>query len=312
MLFFYFIVAAPPAPIGIGPNARWNQKGVTVVGSTQGYDELRQLNYPTGLYVDDDQTVYVADCHSHRIVAWKYGESDGQVIAGVTKQVSLPRDIVVDTQSNSLIICNDRGREVMRWPLRNGTSGHTIISDIDCRGLAMDNDGSLYVSDYMKGEVRRWRTGEKSGKVVAGGHGAGARLDQLNYPEYIFVDRDYSVYVSDRGNDRVVKWQRDATAGVVVAGGHGSGDALNQLDVPRGVVVDSMSTVYVADSLNHRIMSWAEGATHGRVVVGGNGEGAQANQLSYPMGISFDQHGNLYVVDRGNDRVQRFSIDRRS
>ncbi|CAF1404189.1 unnamed protein product, partial [Didymodactylos carnosus] len=70
----------------------------------------------------------------------------------------------------------------------------------------MDENGSLYVVDYGKDGVRRYRRGESQGIVVAGGNGSETRLDQVYDPQYVFVDRDHSVYVSDWGNDRVMKW----------------------------------------------------------------------------------------------------------
>ncbi|CAF5174444.1 unnamed protein product, partial [Rotaria sp. Silwood1] len=93
----------------------------------------------------------------------------------------------------------------------------------------MDENGSLYVTDDGKAEVRRYRKGESEGTVVAGGNGSGNRLDQLSYPRYVFVDRDHSVYVSDEINDRVMKWMEGAKQGIVVAGGQGKGSDLTQL-----------------------------------------------------------------------------------
>ncbi|CAF5171142.1 unnamed protein product, partial [Rotaria sp. Silwood1] len=112
------------------------------------------------------------------------------------------------------------------WPRRNGTSGETIISNIYCWGLTMDENGSLYVTDVGKHEVRRYRKGESQGTVVAGGNGYGNRLDQLSRPRYVFVDRDHSVYVSDWDNHRVMKWMEGAKQGIVVAGGQGTGNGL--------------------------------------------------------------------------------------
>ncbi|CAF4493978.1 unnamed protein product [Didymodactylos carnosus] len=158
--------------------------------------------YPCGLYVDDDdQTIYIADRANHRIVEWKWGATSGQVVAGgneegnETHQLSNPFDVIVDKERDSLIICDSSNRRVVRWPRRNGTSGETIISNIHCGGLTMDENGSLYVVDYGKHEVRRYRRGESQGIVVAGGNGSGNRLDQLSNPQYVFVDRDHSVYV---------------------------------------------------------------------------------------------------------------------
>jgi sugar lactone lactonase YvrE len=268
------------------------------------------------LYIDDDQTIYIADQSNHRIIEWKLNATSGQVVAGGNKQgneahqLSNPFDVIVDKETDNLIICDSGNRRVVRWPRRNGTSGETIISNINYWGLTMDENGSLYVIDWEKHEVRRYRRGESQGTVVAGGNGNGNRLDQLSNPRYVFVDRDHSVYVSEYGNNRVMKWMEGKKEGIVVAGGQGQGNSLRQLSSPQGVVVDHLGTVYVADFENDRIMRWMKGATQGNIIVGGNGEGRQSNQLNGPVGLSFDRHGNLYVVDSGNDRVQKFNIDR--
>ncbi len=276
---------------------------------------INQLSSPRGLYVDDEQTVYVVDQWKHRIVEWKWGATSAQVVAGGNEQgsgahqLSYPTDVIVDKVRDSLIICDSSNERVVRWPRRNGRSGETIISNIDCWGLTMAENGSLYVTDHRKHEVRRYRRGESQGTVVAGGNGSGNRFDQLSFPEYVFVDRDHSVYVSDWGNHRVMKWVEGAKQGIVVAGGEGQGNGLTQLHYPNGVVVDQLGTVYVADRWNHRIMRWVKGATQGSVIVGRNGRGEQPNQLNWPIGLSFDRHGNLYIVDRGNHRVQKFNVD---
>jgi sugar lactone lactonase YvrE len=98
----------------------------------------------------------------------------------------------------------------MRWSRQNNIkNGEIIIEDIDCRGLTMDQNGSLYVCDSQKNEVRRWKRGDQNGTIVAGGNGRGKHLNQFNCPTYIFVDEDYSLYVSDRENHRVMKWLKD-------------------------------------------------------------------------------------------------------
>ena len=110
-----------------------------------------------------------------------------------THQLSSSFDVIVDKERFSLTICDYAIRRVIRWHRRYETSGETIISNISCRGLTMDENGSLYVTDEEKYEVRRHRRGESQGTVVAGGNGEGNRLDQLSLPHYVFVDRDHSV-----------------------------------------------------------------------------------------------------------------------
>ncbi|CAF1097762.1 unnamed protein product [Didymodactylos carnosus] len=330
---FCSTTALPNIPL----NARWTQNGVTIAGGHGKGNASNQLGYPSGLYVDDDQTILIADEYNHRIVEWKCDATSGQVVAGGngkgnrTDQLDRPLDVIVDKETDSLIICDEGNRRVMRWSRRSRTSGETIIENIDCWSLTMDDERFLYVSDRKNHEVRRYRVGETNGTVVAGGNGRGDRLNQLSGPCYVFVDRDHSVYVSDWRNHRVMKWVKGANEGIVVAGGRGEGNALTQLSNPQGVFVDPLGTVYVvcadywnhqrvlsvdplgtvykADYGNNRVMRWCNGATQGNVIVGGKDAGLQVNPLDYPRNLTFDGHGNLYVADSGNHRVQRFSIE---
>ncbi len=266
------------------------------------------------MFIDDDQTIYVADYQNHRIVEWKRNAINGQILAGGNEkgnrndQLNCPTKVIIEKENDSLIICDRANRRVVRWPRQNGTNGEILISQIDCYDLIMDNDGYLYVSDLGKHQVRRWKMGEIEETIVAGGNGKGNRLDQLNTPFYICIDKDHSVYVSDLYNHRVMKWMKDAKEGIVVAGGQDEGNSLRQLSCPHGIIVDQLGSVYVVDCGNHRVMRWLKEAREGTIVVGGNGGGNQPNQFNYPTDFSFDLENNLYVVDNGNHRVQRFDI----
>ena len=301
----------------VAATARWAQNGVTVAGGHGQGEATHQLSDPRGLHVDEEGTVIVADCGNHRIMEWKRGDTSGRVLAGGNgagnrpDQLNYPTDVLVDRETDSLIICDQGNRRVTRWSRGSGTrSGETIVNNIACWGLAMDDEGALYVTDTEKHEVRRYRRGETNGTVVAGGNGRGDGLHQLNDPRYVCVDEQHAAYVSDNGNHRVMKWVKDAKEGIVVAGGQGQGKKLTQLSRPHGVQVDAAGTVYVADAGNDRVMRWSRGASQGTVVVGGNGQGEGANQFNCPTGLSFDRQGNLYVADWNNHRVQRFSIEK--
>jgi len=298
---------------------KWMRHGITIAGGNKKGNHLDQLASPRGIYVDDDdhQTIYIADYENHRIVKWKHNAIKGEVVAGgngqgkYINQLDRPTDVIVDKKNDSLIICDRGNNRVVRWCRRKRTDPQIIISNIYCSRLTMNDNGDLYVSDWDKNEVRKWRHGDTCtcGTIVAGGNGKGDHLNQLRSPTYLFVDQDHSVYVSDYHNNRVVKWVEGAKKGIVVAGGQSRGDGRAQLDHPQGVLVDHSGNVYVADSWNHRIMRWVPGAKKGCIVAGGNERGVDSHQFQYPVGLSFDRQGNLYVVDQSNNRVQKFDVD---
>lgn len=171
-------------------------------------------------------------------------------------------------------------------------------------GLAVNDSGSIYVTDIHGGRVVRWSPGSTSWVTVAGGNGQGADADQLGSPTSLALDQAGNLYVAD-ANERVQKWVPGATSGVTVAGGNGHGSAANQLSGELMIALDCDDNLYIAD--NDRIQRWAPGATSGVTVAGGNGQGNAANQISDPVSIWVDGSKNIYVLDAGNSRVQKWA-----
>ena len=234
---------------------------MTVAGRNGYGNALNQLYYPWGLDIDDDnQSIVIADYWNHRIVEWKMGASHRRVIAGGRGQenrsnrLNYPTDVLIDKETNSLLIADRYNRRVVRWSRRQDTTqGEVIVDNVVSERLAMDRQRYLYVSDTGKGEVRRYTIGDKNGIVVAGGNGKGNQLNQLNCPTCLFVDKEQTVYVSDRNNHRVMKWNKGAKEGIVVAGGRRKGSALTQLSHPQGLFVDTLGAIDVAAAQNDRV-----------------------------------------------------------
>ncbi|CAF3420795.1 unnamed protein product [Rotaria socialis] len=199
---------------------------MTVAGGNGSGNAINKLNEPYGLFVDDNQTVVIADCSNHRIMQWKKGDMNGQVVAGGNRKgaelnyLNVPTDVLIDKETDSLVICDRGNRRIVRWSRHSDTTqGEIMIDKIGCYGLAMDDHIYLYVSDQDQRAVMRYQLGTTKGTVVAGGNGKGPSARQLDIPTYLFVDRQQNVYISDSSNHRVMKWSKDATQGITVAGG---------------------------------------------------------------------------------------------
>ena len=275
---------------------------------------MNQLNFPYGIDINEYGTLFVSDYGNDRIVAWRRNARSGELVIGAkgrgnrTDQLSRPTMVVIDRTMNSFIISEFGNRRVMRWPMRHGIRGDIIVSNVYCNGLATDYDGSVYVSDQERHEVRRYRQGLAEGVIVAGGNGLGSAFNQLNSPRGIFVDKEHSVYVVDTNNHRVMKWTKNAQEGIVVAGDQGNGNSSIQLSFPAGLFVHSTTkTVYVAEAGNNRVTRWSEGTKEGTVIIGGNGQGSNANQFHHSEQLLFDRQNNLYITDHDNHRIQRFN-----
>ncbi|CAF4315956.1 unnamed protein product, partial [Adineta steineri] len=132
---------------------KWSQNGVTFAGGNRSGSGLTQLYHPLSICVDDnDRSVYVSDYWNSRILKWIRGAMSGELIVNGTLEnsqtnpLNCPGDVIIDKENDSLIICDTGNRQIVQWPRCNNAVGKTIISDIECWGLAMDNQGYLYVS----------------------------------------------------------------------------------------------------------------------------------------------------------------------
>ena len=297
------------------PNTKWSQTGVTIAGGNGRGDAENKLDWPYALDIDDDNlTIVVAEWGNHRIVEWKVGEKSGKVIAGGSgqgdrlNQLSFPTDVLIDKDTDSLLIADRGNKRVVRWSRhQRNTQGEVIVHDIHCFGLAMDHQRYLYVSDTKKNEIRRYTIGDKVGIIVVGGEKPNNDSNLLNYPTHIFVDEEQAIYFSDNKNNRVMKWNKGAKEGIIVAVGQRR-SGLSDLNRPLGLFVDTSGTLYVADTGNNRVVSCSKGAQQCTLIVGRDEKGGGANHLNSPRGLSFDRQGNLYVIDHNNHRVQRFDI----
>ncbi|CAF1330179.1 unnamed protein product [Rotaria sp. Silwood1] len=161
------------AAIDIHPNARWQQNGITVAGKNADGNGINQLSFPLDLFVDDEQTIYVAYTGNHRIMEWKWGATGGQVVADG----------------------NEQGRE---------ENGLTQLSYP--QGVVVDQLGTVYVADDGNNRIMRWPKGARQESVIVGGHGEGGQSNQLNRPIGLSFDRHGNLYAVDCGNHQVQKF----------------------------------------------------------------------------------------------------------
>ncbi|CAF3936046.1 unnamed protein product, partial [Adineta steineri] len=306
-----------PPPFVIDSNTKWKQNASTVAGGHGKGNRTNQLDQPQSIYVDDDnESIYISDYKNHRIVRWGFNSTHGEVVAGGNgtgnriDQLKTPTDAILDKKDSSLIICDFGNARVVKWSRQHDTTSQRIIvSRIGCWSLAMDNNGDLYVSDFVTDAVILWKRGQTKGTKVAGkSRNADSTSRKRNFA-YIFVDEYYSVYVADWVDGEAMEWKKDAKNGTIVARAHTNEMMLDTPPRLAGVIVDSMGNIYVSDTMACQITRWLPGEKFGGTVAGGKGCGKGARQLFAPYDLSFDRQGNLYVVDYGNSRVQKFAVE---
>ena len=155
----------------IPQNARWISNASTVTGGVGLGPTLRRLHSPTGIWVEGNNIVVIADSLNHRIIECNQKTKKKKQIAGHhisgrgANQLCRPTDLIFDKISKTFIICDSQNRRVLRWSPGSTTYKEIVVSNIACYSVALDNKGYIYVCSPEEHEVRRYKPGDERGTV---------------------------------------------------------------------------------------------------------------------------------------------------
>jgi tripartite motif-containing protein 71 len=223
------------------------------------------LRYPTALATDRQGNVYVIDADHHRVQKF-----DG------------------------------RGTFLTMWGSIGDSKGEFAfrISGPIPGGIAVDERGTVYVSDYFD----RVQAFDGNGKFLLewGSHGAGA--GQFDFPTGMATDRQGMIYVCDAGNHRVQKFDR---AGHVLLQWGREGNSDGEFVYPSGIAVNQRNQVIVSDADNSRAQVFDD-TGHFLSSWGNTSGGVSGIQPECQPGIAVDAQDNVYVVRNNSDRIDTF------
>ncbi len=238
---------------------------VAGTGGPDGSNAAEDLWGPTGVFVDTEGVLYVADALNYRVQKWLPGATNGITVAGGGDhgELGLPSGIFVDA-AGILYVADQDNHKVLKW-LPGATEGITVAGAngelSSPAGVFVDAAGTMYIADAGNNRVVKWAAGATSGTLVAGKYGnPGASAGQLDYPAGVYIDAAGALYIADQGNSRIQKWLPGETSGITVAGDGTAGTEANRLSGPSSVVLDAAGAMYIADGYNNRVQKWESGA----------------------------------------------------
>ncbi len=267
--------------------------GASASSSVDGVGKEAGFSTPTGLAVDKDGNVYVAD-------------GDNNTIRKIT-----PSGKVTTLAGKA----GDSGPADGKGDAARFT-GATAV--------AVDKDGNVYVADTHNGSIRKITP---DGVVTTlGAKPAPKPTDakdtavHLSAPRAITLDSAGVIYVADEDLGIVCKVAADGAVTVIAgdpASTSGSKDGVGTkatISAPRGLVVDSKGNLYVASTDEAIIRKITPDGTvttlAGKSGDGGlvDGKGAAAH-FSGPRGLAADKDGNIYVADSENAAIRKVAPD---
>jgi hypothetical protein len=276
----------------------WNPDAITFANIS-----LVGLN-PYGIFVNSNNTVYVADWEDGLIQIWMNDTINPT--RTITGSWINPYSIFVTTNGDIYVDNGYKNGRVDKWTLNSNTSVPVMYVKSYCLGLFVDTNDNLYCSMDIEHQVeKKWLSDSTNTSAIVAGTGIdGSASNMLNRPHGIFVDINFDLYVADHNNHRIQLFPFGQSNGTTVAG-NGSSPTTIILNFPTGVVLDADKYIFIVDCFHHRIVG--SGPNGFRCLVGCSGSsGSASNELNQPRTLSFDNFGNMFVTDRVTHRVQKF------
>lgn len=265
------------------------------------------INAVSGLCVDDQNNLYIADPGNNRIRKVNYNG----------------------------IITTMAGNGNNAYSGNGGQATNASLSGP--RGVAIDMLGNLYVADTGNSCIRKINTNGIITTIAGGGSqlvmwgpNSGyetlpATSAQLNGPLGIVADTNGNLFIADTGDMRIESVDTNGILTVIAGHGmlegfSGDGGAATNATFTRakGVAVDPAQNLYIMDSFDERIREVdsngiimtvvGNGAGYPNGAFGGDGGAATNASLQCPTSAVFTRSGNMYLADSWNNCIRFVSF----
>jgi uncharacterized protein (TIGR03437 family) len=240
-----------------------------------------QLDFPAGLAIGFDGSLYIADSTNHAVRRISNGVITTFASAGT------PVGLALDVLATLYVVDTEAGA-VLRFPL----SGTLPPLDIPASDVVRAPDLSLYFAESTAGIVQRLPLSGSIALAAGGadparGDGGAATVALLNHPSGVAADASGNLYIADRDNHRVRRVASDGTITTLAA--------TVAWSAPSGVSVDTAGNIYVVDTGLKQVI---------RIAPAGTVQPIAPNLLTAPVTAVADALGNIYIADPGAGNIR--------
>ncbi|OQY28241.1 MAG: hypothetical protein B6244_07925 [Candidatus Cloacimonetes bacterium 4572_55] len=253
---------------------------------------------PSGLAVDLDDHLYVADSGNHRVC--KFGPDRRFLLtfgefgwdAG---QFQNPVDIATDRSVHIYVV--DSGNNRVEKYSHQGVPLSTLFDEDHASferlaGIGFGQQGEIYVTDQDRDQILRF---DLFGNLLGAIGGFGYEPGNLNRPRGIWVAESGDMYVADAGNERIQAFN---------AIGNVKREFLAvspSLKKPTAVTGDQNGNIFVADAIEKAIFVFDQ---KGELLLT-----IRDYRIQEVADLAIDRQGVLYIADIGMEQIHLLQIE---
>ncbi len=184
----------------------------TVAGQADGSSPngLSGLKNPSGIAIDNNLNLYIADIGNHQIVVWTPNATNGSILIANSNLDQVYGLLLVPGSSNQVYISSLNHNCIYLWTF-NASNPNVTLTAVsgstnnlaNPSGIALDPYGNLYVADRDHSRVVVYCANATTGTTVVGGTGS---TPALNQPIAVGFDSNLNMYVLTGAGDNLVRY----------------------------------------------------------------------------------------------------------
>jgi len=263
------------------------------------------LRRPTGVGIDDQGNIYIADTGKRRIVVFDDNKRFLRVFGEAGKGELLiydPIDVAISPDGRAWVVDRTQSKIVIYDP--TGVAAREITTPEPPTSITISADQVFVTVD--SGVL----IADLEGNLLTGYISRGKDPGQFDRPGGVAVGEDGTLYIADSLNYRVQAissqgeplWQYGQPIPPGEAIQFDSED--RKFGLPSNIAVDDNGLLYVVDGTNSEVVVLT---TEGEFVEIIGDVGGADGMFYYPDGIDYED-GRIAVADKFNDRVEVFRV----